>query len=284
MPYQIPYGYYNYYYGYSYMIPAGNYYQSQYSYSPSSYSPPKPNYRDHNTEKYAKEYYSHLNIVNSPDTVIDYKNARFFVVKSFIEENVHKSMKYQVWSSTPEGNKRLNAGYVNCESQNIPLILLFSVNGSKQFVGVARMTSPVNFTERFAHWEQDGKWLGKFSVEWIFVKDVPNREFKTILVPTNENKPITNTKDAQEVPFAQGMAALKIFKDYKAETSMLDAFEYYDKEERKRNEAKTQDSFARPSYDSRGKGKKDKGYKPRPKEEKEKTQKQPTEDKAPSSH
>ena len=187
--YQPSYGYYNYYYGYSYAGPisgdtnADQYYSYYPYYSPTSYSPPKPSYREHTEGKnlnYAKEYYSHLSRVNSSDETIDYKEAQFFVIKSFNEDNVHKSMKYQIWSSTPEGNKRLNNAYLKCKETKIPLLLLFSVNGSKQFVGVAKMTSEVNFTEKFALWDQDGKWLGKFKVEWIFIKDIPNREFKSI--------------------------------------------------------------------------------------------------------
>ncbi len=75
--------------------------------------------------EYAKKFYSHLARVNSPDITIEYKNARFFVIKSFSEEDVHKSMKYQVWSSTPEGNKRLNEAYQKCVAEKVPLFLFF---------------------------------------------------------------------------------------------------------------------------------------------------------------
>jgi len=74
---------------------------------------------------YAKKFYSHLARVNSSDATIEYKNARFFVIKSFTEEDVHKSMKYQVWSSTPEGNKRLNEAYQKCVADKAPLFLFF---------------------------------------------------------------------------------------------------------------------------------------------------------------
>lgn len=260
------------------MVRPEQYYSSQYQYSQSTYTP--PSYRKRlpgQNLNYAKECYSHLARVNSPDETIEYEKARFFVIKSFSEDNVHKSMKYQVWSSTPEGNKRLNMAYIKCTEEKAPLFLLFSVNGSRQFVGVAKMTSEVNFTERFAHWEQDGKWIGKFKIEWIFIKDIPNREFKTIIIP-EENKPVTNTKDAQEIPIDQGIEMLKIFKEYKEDYNMLDAFEQYDIDERKRNESKghKQESFAEIPYDSdrekgrhrRGRGR---GYKSRRgKQEKEK--------------
>ena len=214
--------------------------------------------------EYARRYYSHLARVNSPDASVEYKEAHFFVIKSFMEEDVHKAMKYQVWSSTPEGNNRLNNSYLKSIEKKIPVFLFFSVNGSRQFVGVAKMTSEVNFSDKCGHWVQDGKWLGKFKLEWLFIKDIPNREFKHILVPTNENKPITNMRDAQEVPFEQGMIALKIFKDYSYDSYLLDEFEYYDNCEIKHKETKATETFGRVKGDytkTRGKGKrKDKRF------------------------
>jgi len=103
----------------------------------SQYAGTKPTYRkrvpgkDRNNStitliaEYAKKFYSHLARVNSADMSIEYKNARFFVIKSFTEEDVHKSMKYQVWSSTPEGNKRLDEAYHKCLDEKNPLFLFF---------------------------------------------------------------------------------------------------------------------------------------------------------------
>jgi len=152
------------------------------------------------------------------------------VIKSYSEEDIHKSMKYQVWSSTIEGNKRLNEAYKQASSEKIPFFLFFSANGSGQFVGVAKMASPVSFSEKLAHWEVKGKWLGKFKVEWIFIKDIENKEFRHIMVESL-NKPVTNLRDAQEIPYDAGMQMLKIFKEYTPQTTILDEFEYYDNDE-----------------------------------------------------
>jgi len=231
------------------------------SYFPYPYMyPPTTSYKKRIKGKdpeYAKRYYSHLGRVNSPDASIEYKNAKFFVIKSFMEEDVHKAMKYQVWSSTPEGNHRLNDAYMKSKDEKIPVFLLFSVNGSRQFVGIARMTSEVNFTDKCNHWVQDEKWMGKFKLEWIFIKDIPNREFRHIIIPSNENKPVTNMRDAQEVPYEQGMTVFRVFKNYKADTSVLDEFEHYDNDEAKRKKAKVAESFGRITTDNprrRGKG------------------------------
>lgn len=88
------------------------------------------------------------------------QNARFFVIKSYTvsvvaitklqntqltdfeqEEDVQKSLKHEIWSSTVLGNKRLDAAYRETANKG-PIYLFFSVNGSRHFCGVAEMTTP----------------------------------------------------------------------------------------------------------------------------------------------
>jgi YTH domain-containing family protein len=53
--------------------------------------------------------------------------ARFFVIKSYTEDDVHKSLKYEIWSSTDPGNKRLDKAYKENAGRG-PIYLFFSVN------------------------------------------------------------------------------------------------------------------------------------------------------------
>lgn len=68
-------------------------------------------------------------LYNHPEFVTDYKNAKFFIVKSFSEDNVHRSIKYNVWASTPHGNKKLDIAYRDAEKMGgkCPIFLFFSV-------------------------------------------------------------------------------------------------------------------------------------------------------------
>lgn len=50
--------------------------------------------------------------------------AKFFVIKSTDEDNIHKSIKYQIWSSTSKGNTKLNKIYRESEGK-YPIYLLF---------------------------------------------------------------------------------------------------------------------------------------------------------------
>ena len=129
------------------------------------------------------------------------KAARFFVIKSYSEDDVHKAIKYGVWASTDTGNRRLDTAYREMGNQG-PVYLFFSVNASGQFSGMAQMESALDYTNKFGCWAQD-KWSGSFMIKWTFIKDIPNNQFRHIVLANNEGKPVTNSRDTQEVMFEQ---------------------------------------------------------------------------------
>lgn len=71
------------------------------------------------------------------------KDAKFFVIKSYSEEDVHKAIKHNLWCSTRDGNLKLHDAFVTANNE-YPIFLLFSVNASGHFVGLAQMKSPVS--------------------------------------------------------------------------------------------------------------------------------------------
>lgn len=64
----------------------------------------------------------------------EYENAKFYVIKSYSEDDVHKCIKYDVWSSTPNGNKKLDAAFREADAKTTetgvkcPVFLFFSVS------------------------------------------------------------------------------------------------------------------------------------------------------------
>lgn len=154
------------------------------------------------------------------------KQMKCFVIKSYSEDDVHKSVKYAVWASTETGNRKLDKAYKEMAGKG-PVYLFFSVNGSRQFCGMAQMTSAVDYNAKFSAWAQD-KWAGQFTVKWIFLKDIPNKKLRNIIVPNNENKPVTNSRDTQEILIEQSTVLLKEFIHFQSRTSLQDDFAFYD--------------------------------------------------------
>ncbi|EMS60886.1 hypothetical protein TRIUR3_07952 [Triticum urartu] len=182
----------------------------------------------------AKSYTSRLIVGNSDGTIIirpdqyngndlrvDNPYAKFFVIKSIGEADIHKSIKYGVWSSSSSGNSKLDCAYRDADriakrnSTKCPVFLFFSVNGSGHFCGLAEMVGPVDFHKDMDFWCQD-KWTGCF----------PN-----ILLQNNENKPVTHSRDTQEVPYVPGISVLKILKDIKVKECLFDDFMRYEEDE-----------------------------------------------------
>ncbi|KAJ3669596.1 hypothetical protein LUZ60_011546 [Juncus effusus] len=168
----------------------------------------------------------------------EYDCAKFFVIKSYSEDDVHRSIKYGVWSSTPNGNRKLSVAYEDAQRKKCPVFLLFSVNGSGHFCGVAEMVGHVDFSKDVDLWQQD-KWPGSFPVRWHILKDVPNTTLRQVALENNEFKPVTHSRDTQEVSLVPGTAILKIFKNSNARESVLDDFLKYEEQERSLHKRRT---------------------------------------------
>lgn len=102
-----------------------------------------------------KNHYNPAEYSNPPE------GSRFFVIKSYSEDDIHRSIKYEIWCSTDHGNRRLDQAFSSSEKKKI--FLLYSVNGSGHFCGVAEMISPVDYNSSSSVWCQD-KWKGQFGV------------------------------------------------------------------------------------------------------------------------
>ncbi|KAI5789089.1 YT521-B-like domain-containing protein [Geopyxis carbonaria] len=146
-------------------------------------------------------------------------NARFFVIKSNCELDIFSSLKWGLWASTDLGNKRLDKAY---RSTKAPIYLFFSVVGSGRFCGVAQMQSTVNLDISTGIWSER-RWRGSFNVQWLYIKDIPNMALRHIRIINNENKPVSNSRDTQELYPDAGLQVLSIFDSYESGSSMLNS-------------------------------------------------------------
>jgi len=104
---------------------------------------------------------------------------------------------------------------------------------------MAEMLTPVDYTRSSTVWASD-KWKGVFKVRWIFVRDIPNANLRHIrLHNTQERKPVTNSRDTQELPPDAGQEMLRIFHTHPARTSLLQDFAFYELQSIQRMQANT---------------------------------------------
>ena len=164
--------------------------------------------------------------------------ARFFVVKSFSEDDVHSALLHRSWSSTAQGNRRLADAWAEAQSAGLRVFLLFSVNSSGQFCCVAEQVSSVSLSAPSADFWQQAKWGGHLALRWHCVKDVPNSALRHILMDAAPaegvlpprcllGKPVTNSRDVQQLSSAVGMQLLQTMVGYPSTTSLIDDFAWY---------------------------------------------------------
>ena len=95
---------------------------------------------------------------------------------------------------------------------------------------MAKLKGELQEDKIFPFWSQDQKWAGIFEIEWIFIKDLPFREFKSIVIPMRdgETKCVTNSRDTQGIPEKDGLAMAEITQKFIYSNTILEHFEYYD--------------------------------------------------------
>ena len=215
-----------------YISPQFNYYknpkeyQSYPIYNQQIYNPYDQKNSYDKMEEYIYSHYKNLIDINEKNSNIISEintDCKFFIIKSFSEEDVHKSIKYGVWSSSKKGNLTLSNAFNSTKEKGSFVYLFFSCNGSGRFVGVAKMKSACNFKKSFEYWTQDDIWMGLFEVEWLFIKDIPFKEFRNVIITMKDGEinPIFYARDTQEIPYEQAKKMLNTFEKYQNEYSIL---------------------------------------------------------------
>lgn len=159
------------------------------------------------------------------------KQARFFVLRSTCDDDIHKAIKYGIWTSTYKNNLILNDLYRKYRRDNIPIFLIYTVVGSGQYSGLAQMCSEVELKKTFSYWWEEVKWSGVFKINWIYVKDVLYEEVEDVLLPSG-NK-IISCKDGAELDFKTGYRMLEKFKYSVYVSDIFECFNFMDNREEK---------------------------------------------------
>uniref|UniRef100_A0A8C6WK60 RNA helicase n=1 Tax=Neogobius melanostomus TaxID=47308 RepID=A0A8C6WK60_9GOBI len=120
-------------------------------------------------------------------------SIRYFIMKSNSIRNIEISQQKGIWSTTPSNESKLSKAYL----ENKLIILIFSIQGSGQFQGYARMTSVIS-RESCQDWGLMGLG-GVFTVEWIHKESLPFHCTQHILNPWNDNRKVQISRDGQEL-------------------------------------------------------------------------------------
>ncbi|AEO64176.1 uncharacterized protein THITE_2110044 [Thermothielavioides terrestris NRRL 8126] len=134
-------------------------------------------------------------------------DTRFFIVKSFNEENVRSCMEDSLWTTQVQNGPTFSEAFAKCKN----VILFFSVNKSRAFQGYARMASAPSPDTPSPRWLR-GLHLDTsdpFRVQWLSKKSVSFYRIGHLKNSYNESLPVLVGKDGQEIEPECGAALLK---------------------------------------------------------------------------
>lgn len=193
-------------------------------------------------------------------------HAKFCVIKSYTEDDIHKSIKYEIWCKLPlcvlawlkelttrsqrarslvttdstASSKRARLTDLSISSSlstglvTLPVSLRCLALSTRQFPAMFGLTpSGRESSKLVSEPYYRSRWIRLsltiwLQLRWIYIKDVPNNALRHLrLNNTQENKPVTSSRDTQEVPYEVGTEMLRIITSYNSKTSLLQDFAYY---------------------------------------------------------
>ncbi|KAE8451563.1 hypothetical protein EG329_003636 [Mollisiaceae sp. DMI_Dod_QoI] len=123
-------------------------------------------------------------------------DTRYFIVKSFNEENVLKCIQDSVWTTQVQNGSIFKEAFETCRN----VILVFSINKSRAFQGYARMESLPGSVE-VPEWQRSINWesAGAFKVRWLVICSTRFHRVGHLKNAYNENQAVLIGKDGQEI-------------------------------------------------------------------------------------
>lgn len=103
------------------------------------------------------DYFPALKNVNKSYSPESFNYGKFYVIRSKKLDDVHKSVKYGIWTSSKYNNIKFNQNFKNTNGE---VYFLFTCLTTDYFVGMAKMVYPNELDMEFAYWGEIGKWRG----------------------------------------------------------------------------------------------------------------------------
>lgn len=179
--------------------------------------------------KVQSKFPSLKNINKDSTNINNYKNSEFYIMRSTMPDDIHKAMKYGVWTSTPEHNKILSSAFVRGQNEGFRVILFFRVVSENNLLGAAEIVSDFEEDVENDFWWNKIKWKGVFRLNWLFVGDINIGSLEQM----ERGKYLYELTDCSKLGKINGFFLLEYFKcvRYEFEKSLFKHFVVFDQRE-----------------------------------------------------
>ncbi|KAK9696992.1 hypothetical protein RND81_08G008700 [Saponaria officinalis] len=138
------------------------------------------------------------NLTSRAATPLPQGISRYFIVKSCNRENLELSVQQGVWATQRSNEAKLNEAFDSVEH----VILIFSVNRTRNFQGCAKMSSKIGESASGGNWKHahgTAHYGRNFSVKWLKLCELSFNKTRHLRNPYNENLPVKISRDCQEL-------------------------------------------------------------------------------------
>ncbi|KAL3522832.1 hypothetical protein ACH5RR_015666 [Cinchona calisaya] len=138
------------------------------------------------------------NQANRTATSLPQGTSRYFIVKSCNRENLELSVQQGVWATQRSNEAKLNEAFDSVDN----VILIFSINRTRNFQGCAKMTSRIGGSVGGGNWKHahgTGHYGRNFSVKWLKLCELSFNKTRHLRNPYNESLPVKISRDCQEL-------------------------------------------------------------------------------------
>ncbi|TKA78560.1 hypothetical protein B0A55_02803, partial [Friedmanniomyces simplex] len=135
----------------------------------------------------------------NPEIFQTYYGTQVVNIKTEFVENVHHAVQEKVWTTLEPISKRIMKVWAARRESSEKVLFLFSINGQKQYCGLAEMCGPWDPETLTEGWTDPSHgFKGTFPLTWIYVKNVPYARFAE-LKHGEKNQPIANMWSGQTI-------------------------------------------------------------------------------------
>ena len=176
-----------------------------------------------------KEKFEPLKAINLPANLEEYQDAAFFIMRSANYDDIHKAMKYGVWTSTHEHNEEISRVYKQKAKEGKKVVLFFRVATENVLCGAAELLSDFHQDQQFSYWWNKTMWKGIFYLRWIQVKNLD----LTPIIREEGSKPLYELTDGSPLCRDNGIYLLEMLGalDFRYEFSIFKFFQLFDQRE-----------------------------------------------------
>lgn len=148
-----------------------------------------------------------------------FKNAYFFNVKTEDYDDIHKAMKYGVWSSDyDEVNTAFSNAFQMAKKEGKTVYLVWQAETSANALGVSKLMSDFNKTNVFDLWYNKSKEkVGAFTISWVYIKTIDLLKFSEICN-------LSTFEDGEEIEHSVGLKLMNEFCNTSLDGSLFDLF------------------------------------------------------------